>query len=140
MNGVEQAIRRIQLDAEDVVVQTACSRAIQKLHAFREEARFSTWISCIFRRKRRATLLSPEEPMNGRSELFLTSREPRPEESTGRHEISTAISRALAKLPDNLRTPYELYAISGLPLVDVANRLGLSLSTTKSRILDLPRT
>jgi hypothetical protein len=64
--------------------------------------------------------------MNVRTKVFLTSREPTPEESASRREISTAISRALPRLPDNLRTPYKLHAISGLPLVDVANRMGLS--------------
>jgi RNA polymerase sigma-70 factor (ECF subfamily) len=135
------SILRNQPDAEDVV-QTAYSRAFQKLHTFREEARFSTWITSIvvnlsllhLRSRRRATLLSLEEPMNVRTKVFLTSREPTPEESAARREISTAISRALARLPDNLRTPYKLHAISGLPLVDVANTLGLSLSATKSRI------
>jgi RNA polymerase sigma-70 factor, ECF subfamily len=135
------SILRNQQDSEDTV-QTAYSRAFQKLHTFREEARFSTWITSIvvnqsllhLRSKRRAALLSLEEPMNERTKLFLTSREPTPEERTARREISTAISRALARLPDNLRTPYKLHAIAGLPLLDVANRLGLSLSATKSRI------
>src|SRR5277367_2802629 len=135
------SILRNQPDAEDVV-QMAYSRAFQKLHTFREEARFSTWMTSIvvnlsllhLRGKRRATLLSLEEPMNVRTKVFLTSRDPTPEESAARREISTAISRALAKLPDNLRTPYHLHAISGLPLADVATRLGLSLSATKSRI------
>ena len=138
---IANSILRNHQDSEDTV-QTAYSRAFQKLHSFREEARFSTWITSIvvnqslihLRSKRRAILLSLEEPMNERTKLFLTSREPTPEESTARHEISTAISRALARLPNNLRTPYTLHAVSGLPLVDVANRLGLSLSATKSRI------
>jgi RNA polymerase sigma-70 factor (ECF subfamily) len=138
---IAKSILRNQPDSEDAV-QTAYGRAFQKLHTFREEARFSTWITSIvvnqslihLRGKRRATLLSLEEPMSERTKLILISREPTPEESTARREISTAISRALARLPDNLRTPYKLHAISGLPLVDVANKLGLSLSATKSRI------
>jgi RNA polymerase sigma-70 factor (ECF subfamily) len=138
---IANSILRNRPDSEDAV-QTAYSRAFQKLHTFRDEARFSTWITSIvvnqsllhLRSKRRATLLSLEEPMNERTKLFLTSRQPTPEESTARHEISTLISRALARLPNNLRTPYKLHAISGMPLVDVAHRLGLSLSATKSRI------
>jgi RNA polymerase sigma-70 factor (ECF subfamily) len=135
------SILRNQPDAEDVV-QTAYTRAFLKLHTFREEARFSTWITSIvvnlsllhLRGRRRANLLSLEEPMKARTRVFLTSREPTPEENAARREVSAAISRALANLPDNLRTPYKLHAISSLPLMDVANRLGLSLSATKSRI------
>jgi len=135
------SILRNQPDAEDVV-QTAYTRAFLKLNTFREEARFSTWITSIvvnlsllhLRGSRRANLLSLEEPMNARTRVFLTSREPTPEENAARREVSAAISRALANLHDNLRTPYKLHAISGLPLMDVANGLGLSLSATKSRI------
>jgi RNA polymerase sigma-70 factor (ECF subfamily) len=123
-------------------VQTAYSRAFQYLHTFREEARFSTWITTIvvnqsrmhLRRQRRATLLSLEEPIHEQIPQYLTSREPTPEESTARREISTAISRALARLPHGLRTPYTLHAVSGLPVAEVADKLGLSVSATKSRI------
>ena len=44
------------------------------------------------------------------------------------------ISRALAKLPNNLRMPYMLHAVSGLQVAEVADTLGLSVSATKSRI------
>jgi len=138
---IAQSILRNQPDSEDAV-QTAYGRAFQQLHTFREEARFSTWITSIvvnqslmqLRRHRRATLLSLEEPNHERTQLCLTSREPTPEESAVRHEISSAIARALAKLPHGLRTPYTMHAVSGLPIAEVADQLGLSISATKSRI------
>lgn len=138
---IARSILRNESDSEDAV-QTAYSRAFQHLHTFREEARFSTWITTIvvnqsrmhLRRERRATLLSLEEPIHEQIPQYLTSREPTPEESTARREISTAISRALARLPHGLRTPYTLHAVSGLPVAEVADKLGLSLSATKSRI------
>jgi RNA polymerase sigma-70 factor (ECF subfamily) len=138
---IARSILRNESDSEDAV-QTAYSRAFQYLHTFREEARFSTWITTIvvnqsrmhLRRQRRATLLSLEEPIHEQIPQYLTSREPTPEESTARREISTAISRALARLPHGLRTPYTLHAVSGLPVAEVADKLGLSVSATKSRI------
>ena len=138
---IARSILRNESDSEDAV-QTAYSRAFQHLHTFREEARFSTWITTIvvnqsrmhLRRERRATLLSLEELIHEQIPQYLTSREPTPEESTARREISTAISRALARLPHGLRTPYTLHAVSGLPVAEVADKLGLSLSATKSRI------
>ena len=138
---IARSILRNQSDSEDAV-QTAYGRAFQHLHSFREEARFSTWITSIvvnqsrmhLRRHRRATLLSLDEPIHEQARLYLTSREPTPEESTARREISAAISRAVAKLPHGLRTPYTLHAVSGLPIAEVANKLGLSVSATKSRI------
>jgi RNA polymerase sigma-70 factor (ECF subfamily) len=138
---IARSILRNESDSEDAV-QTAYGRAFQQLHTFREEARFSTWITSIvvnqsllhLRRQRRAALLSLDEAIQKETPLYLTSREPSPEQSTARHEISAVISRALAKLPNNLRMPYVLHAVSGLPVAEVANKLGLSVSATKSRI------
>jgi RNA polymerase sigma-70 factor (ECF subfamily) len=138
---IARSILRNQPDSEDVV-QTAYGRAFHQLHAFREEARFSTWITSIvvnqsllhLRQQRRATLLSLEEAIQKQTPLYLTSREPTPEQSMARHEISSGISRALAKLPNNLRMPYILHAVSGLPVAEVADKLGLSVSAAKSRI------
>jgi RNA polymerase sigma-70 factor (ECF subfamily) len=86
------------------------------------------------RSQRRATLLSLDEPTQAQISLRLTSREPTPEESTAQREVSTAISRAVARLPNRLRKPYALHAVSGLPVAEVADKLGLSVSATKSRI------
>jgi RNA polymerase sigma-70 factor, ECF subfamily len=138
---VARSILRNESDSEDAV-QTAYSRAFRQLHTFREEARFSTWITSIvvnqsllhLRQQRRAALLSLDEAIQKEIPLYLTSREPSPEQSTAHHEISAVISRALAKLPNNLRLPYVLHAVSGLPVAEVANKLGLSVSATKSRI------
>ena len=138
---IARSILRNESDSEDAV-QTAYSRAFQHLHTFREEARFSTWITSIvvnqsrmhLRSQRRATLLSLDEPTHTQISLHLTSREPTPEESTAQREVSTAISRAVARLPNRLRTPYSLHAVSGLPVAEVADKLGLSVSATKSRI------
>ncbi|HEV8040590.1 MAG TPA: sigma-70 family RNA polymerase sigma factor [Bryobacteraceae bacterium] len=138
---IARSILRNESDSEDAV-QTAYSRAFQHLHTFREEARFSTWITSIvvnqsrmhLRSQRRATLLSLDEPTQAQISLRLTSREPTPEESTAQREVSTAISRAVARLPNRLRKPYALHAVSGLPVAEVADKLGLSVSATKSRI------
>jgi RNA polymerase sigma-70 factor (ECF subfamily) len=138
---IARSILRNQSDSEDAV-QTAYGRAFQHLHTFRKEARFSTWITSIvvnqtrmhLRSQRRATLLSLDEPIHEQTPLYLKSRDPSPEESTARHETSTAISRAVARLPNGLRMPYTLHAVSGLPVAEVADKLGLSVSATKSRI------
>jgi RNA polymerase sigma-70 factor, ECF subfamily len=138
---VAQSILRNRPDSEDAV-QTAYGRAFQYLHTFREEARFSTWITSIvvnqslmhLRHQRRATLLSLDEPIHENALRCLTSRDPSPEESAAQREISNAIARALARLPMGLRMPYTLHAVSGLPVAEVADKLGLSLSATKSRI------
>ena len=136
-----RAILRNQQDCEDAV-QAAYCRAFQQLHTFREEARFSTWITSIvvnqslmqLRRLRRATWLSLEEPFAGPSARYFTSREPSPEDRTARRELAAAISRAMARLPKALKSAYTLHAVSGLPVAEVAGKLGISVSATKSRI------
>ena len=138
---IAQSILRNQPDSEDAV-QAAYGRAFRLLHTFREEARFSTWITSIvvnqslmhLRRHRRTNVLSLEEPIHERTQRCLASREPTPEERAVQREISNAIARALAKLPLGLRMPYTMHAISGLPIAEVADKLGLSISATKSRI------
>jgi len=136
-----RAILRNQQDCEDAV-QAAYCRAFQRLHTFRAEARFSTWITTIvvnqslmhLRRVRKVAMLSLEEPISGPISRYFTSREPSPEEHTAHREVSAAVSRAMARLPKALRSAYTLHAVSGLPVAEVAGKLGISVSATKSRI------
>ena len=138
---IARSILHNHQDSEDAV-QTAYCRAFQHLHSFKEQARFSTWITSIvvnqslmhLRSSRRATLLSLEGPIAEQPSRYLMSQEPTPEERTSRREIAVAISRAVARLPNGLRVAYTLHAVSGLPVSEVANQLGLSVSATKSRI------
>lgn len=138
---VARAILHDQTDAEDAV-QSTYGLAFQHLHTFLEQALFSTWITRIvinqslmeLRRRRRATLLNLEEPIHPRRSQSFTSRVATPEQITAGHEISTAISRAIAKLPLGLRMAYKLHALSGLSIAEVADALGLSVSAAKSRI------
>jgi RNA polymerase sigma-70 factor (ECF subfamily) len=138
---IARSILHNHQDSEDAV-QAAYCRAFRHLHTFREQARFSTWITSIvvnqslmhLRRVRRATLLSLEGPIAEQRSRYFISREPTPEERTSRREIATAISRAVARLPNGLRVAYTLHAVSGMPVAEVANKLGLSVSATKSRI------
>jgi RNA polymerase sigma-70 factor (ECF subfamily) len=64
----------------------------------------------------------------------LPSPAPTPEKSAWCRELSSAFSAAVAGLPKHLREAYTLFAISGLPLREVAMVLGLTLSATKTRL------
>ena len=141
---IARSIVRSHSDSEDAV-QTAYGRAFQHLHTFRKEARFSTWITSIvvnqtrmhLRSQRRAILLSLDEPIHEQTPLYLKSRDPSPEESTARHETSTAISRAVARLPNGLRMPYTLHAVSGLPIDRGRGQIGTQ--RLRDQVTDLPR-
>jgi len=129
-------------DAQDAV-QTGYLLAFRNMASFRGEGSFKTWItrivmnSCFLQlreSRRRATWVGIE----GRNGMglgdVLPSRAPTPEKSAYCREISSAFSAAVARLPKHLREPYTLFAISGLPLREVAMVLGLTLSATKTRL------
>jgi len=135
-------ILRNSEDAKDAV-QTGYLLAFRNLANFRGEGGFKTWItrivmnSCFLqlRKSRRRVTWVGIEGGNGMGfGEVLPSRAPTPEKSAWCRELSTAFSTAVAKLPKHLREPYTLFAISGLPLRDVAMVLGLTLSATKTRL------
>lgn len=123
-------------DAQDAV-QAGYLLAYRNLPRFRGEGSFKTWISRIVMNscfvqlreaRRRVTCVGM-----GLGEV-LPSPTPTPEKSAWCRELSSAFSHAVARLPKHLREPYTLFAISGLPLREVAMALGLTLSNTKTRL------
>jgi RNA polymerase sigma-70 factor (ECF subfamily) len=139
---VARSILRNEQEAEDAV-QSAYTSAFRHLETFRQDARFATWITRIvvnqsimgLRRLQRARSVSLEELTADRGlTRYFTSGEPTPEDVAGRHETSTVICRALSKLPRKLRHAYAMYAVAGLPLNEVADKLGLSVAAVKTRV------
>jgi DNA-directed RNA polymerase specialized sigma24 family protein len=65
---------------------------------------------------------------------MLASQEPTPETATLHGEIASAVSEAAARLPRSLREVFNLYAISGLSLKNVAAATSLTLPATKTRL------
>ncbi len=135
-------ILRSHEDSQDAVQDAYCS-AFQHLHDFRGDSSFKSWITrivvncCLERVRgawRRATWVHAENPDRDRELDCLISSVPSPEESTWHQEIASAHSHAVPKLPSNLREVYSLCAISGLPLKEAAQRLGLTVPVTKTRL------
>lgn len=132
-------------DAEDAVQDSLLS-AFRNLNQFDGRAKFSTWLhriainSSLMRlRKRRCRRELPLEPVFTGEELItprieLLSDDPNPEEHCARVEQRKILSEALLKLPGPFRTAIELCDLEGLPAKDAAHRLGVSLSTMKSRL------
>jgi RNA polymerase sigma-70 factor (ECF subfamily) len=129
-------------DAQDAV-QTGYLLAFRNLAKFRAEGCFKTWItrivmnSCFLQlreARRRVTWVGIEDRNGMGLGEVLPSPAPTPEKSAWRCELSSAFSTAVAKLPKHLREPYTLFAISGLPLREVAMALGLTPSATKTRL------
>ncbi len=129
-------------DARDVV-QEAFLRAYRGLRGFKGEAKFSSWLYRItlnlcrdwIRRERRAPVVQPPEGVDA---VDLADAQAAPTESVedlvARREMSRAVSRAMAELPEEQRTAIMLKEYHGLTFQEIADQLNCPLSTVKTRL------
>lgn len=129
-------------DARDVV-QEAFLRAYRGLRGFKGEAKFSSWLYRItlnlcrdaMRRERRTPIVQVPE---GSDPMELADDHVAPTESVedlvARREMSAAVSRAMAELPEEQRTAILLKEYHGLTFQEIADMLGCPLSTVKTRL------
>ena len=129
-------------DARDVV-QEAFLRAYRGLRGFKGEAKFSSWLYRItlnlcrdwIRRERRAPVVQTPE---GTDAVDLADAQATPAESVeelvSRRELSRAVARAMAELPEEQRTAILLKEYHGLTFQEIADQLGCPLSTVKTRL------
>jgi RNA polymerase sigma-70 factor (ECF subfamily) len=129
-------------DARDVV-QEAFLRAYRGLKGFKGEAKFSSWLYRItlnlcrdwIRRERRAPVVAVPEGMDA---VDLADSQASPAESVedlvGRREMSRAVARAMAELPEEQRSAILLKEYHGLTFQEIADMLHCPLSTVKTRL------
>ena len=129
-------------EARDMT-QEAFLRAYRGLKAFKGEAKFSSWLYRItlnlcrdwIRRERRAPVVAVPE---GVDPVDLADSQTAPAESVeelvARREMSKAVARAMAELPDDQRTAILLKEYHGLTFQEIADMLGCPLSTVKTRL------
>jgi RNA polymerase sigma-70 factor, ECF subfamily len=129
-------------DARDIV-QEAFLRAYRGLRGFKGEAKFSSWLYRItlnlcrdwIRRERRAPVVQPPE---GTDAVDLADAQAAPTESVedlvARREMSRAVSRAMAELPEEQRIAIMLKEYHGLTFQEIADQLNCPLSTVKTRL------
>jgi RNA polymerase sigma-70 factor (ECF subfamily) len=129
-------------EARDVV-QEAFLRAFRGLKGFKGEAKFSSWLYRItlnlcrdwVRRERRAPLVQVPE---GVDPVDLADAEASPEPSVedlvADREMSAAVAKAMAELPEEQRTAIMLKEYHGLTFQEIADQLNCPLSTVKTRL------
>ena len=129
-------------DARDVV-QDAFLRAFRGLKGFKGEAKFSSWLYRItlnlcrdwIRKERRAPLVAVPE---GADPMDLAESLPSTDESVedlvARREMSSAVARAMAELPEEQRVAIVLKEYHGLTFQEIADTLKCPLSTVKTRL------
>jgi len=129
-------------DARDVV-QEAFLRAYRGLRGFKGEAKFSSWLYRItlnlcrdwIRRERRTPLVQVPE---GVDPVDLADERIAPQESVeelvARREMSQAVAKAMAELPEEQRTAILMKEYHGLTFQEIADMLDCPLSTVKTRL------
>lgn len=129
-------------EARDVV-QEAFLRAFRGLRGFKREAKFSSWLYRItlnlcrdwMRKDRRAPIVQVPE---GTDPIDLADDRASPvesvEELVARRELSQAVARAMAELPEEQRTAIMLKEYHGLTFQEIADLLDCPLSTVKTRL------
>jgi RNA polymerase sigma-70 factor (ECF subfamily) len=139
------AVLRNAADAEEVA-QEAILKAFANLRQFRAEARFSTWLIQIAvnearmrRRKDHAEIMEPigehqDEEGTYTPRDFADWREI-PSEAVQRAEVRELLLEALASLGEKYREVFVLRDIQHLSIEEVADSLGISRASVKTRLL-----
>lgn len=146
-NTTFQVLRQRQ-DAEDAV-QRSFQRAFTNLTRFREDSKFSTWVTRIainealmmLRQRRAHTPLSEvvHDDAETVGSLEFVDGAPSPEQTAAANELRDALTRAVSSLRKNLRAVVLLREFRGLSSQETARHLGLTVAAVKARIFHARR-
>ena len=140
---IAQYLMHNREDAEDAV-QEAFVKAFQHLDQFREDAKFSTWLTRIamnqslmmLRKRRSSKEVSLDEDFqsdDGRLPIEIADWAPNPEDLYQATQLREILRKTLQKLGPGLRVVFVLRDIEGFSLEQTAEALGLSVVAVKAR-------
>ena len=132
VNRIHTLVRRMLGEENDDVTQEILVRAWQKLHTFRGESAFGTWlhrvgVNVILNRRAersRFRLRFLEEPAAG---LDAPARSTSP-------AVELDFETAIARLPVGARKIFVLHDVEGYRHEEIAGLLGISSGTSKSQL------
>lgn len=130
-------------EASDVV-QEIFIKVFRNIGGFKGEAALKTWIFRIaiseilnrlrwWKSRHRSSTVSLDDPPNGNGR-YVTDSSPTPEEALESKERELAIQQALGKLSSDHRSIVVLRDIEGFSYTEIADVLGVSIGTVKSRL------
>ena len=114
------------------LTQDVFVRAWQKLHTFRGEARFSTWLHRLAVNlilSKRASFATERARFLGDDQV-LERIETRP----GGREHSKDLENAITRLPEGARMVFVLHDVEGYRHEEIATMLGVTTGTTKAQL------
>ena len=122
----------ISPDAADEVTQDVFVRAWEKLHTFRGESAFGTWLHRLAINVilgRRANLGIQRERYQECDEVFETvSAKP------VTPELGMDFETAIGRLPKGARQVFVLHDVEGFKHEEIAGNLGISVGTSKAQL------
>ena len=127
-------VTRDPVRAEDVT-QEACVQVLRRIHQFRGEARFGSWLSrivvntALLRHRRERRLVPTPEIYSP----VAVAPEPVPEQAVSDRELLLLTDAFLAELRDGDRELFTRRFVDGLSLQSISDETGLSLPALKSR-------
>lgn len=145
--GLARRLVRRTTDAEEITQETFL-RAIRRLHTFRGDARFSTWLFQIATnvarehgrrqaRREAATLESylPRFDRHGRHAFEIEDGGGKQVDEIveQRRDVQRAVA-LLERLPERYRVPFVLRDLEEMPTSEVASVLGISEVTVRQRV------
>jgi len=140
---IRGAIYRVVGPSEDVrdLSQETFLKAYRGLHGFRKDARFSSWLYQIalnvcrdrLRRRRHWAELSFDELEEGGQEPQMATR-PEALDVVAARDLSRAVEAAMGTLPPEQREAIVLKEYQGLTFAEIAEALGIPVSTVKTRL------
>jgi RNA polymerase sigma factor (sigma-70 family) len=132
MYNVSLRITTEPMDAEDAL-QDAFVSAFQHMNQYREEASFGAWLKRIVINKS-LSLIKKRDKWDFEEELNEENYEPYEWEDLPERELQIeSIKNGIKKLPDGFRMVLTLYLLEGYDHSEIAEILGISVSTSKSQ-------
>ncbi len=135
---------RFVLDKEESedIVQDTFLKVYQNRHAYREIAKFSTWIytitgnlaKTVLRKRRNRKMFFFSSMGLEKKDMDFPSKDRKPENNVERQFDERIIQRAIQKLPEHFRTAIILRDIQELSYEEISNIINAPLGTVKSRI------
>jgi len=126
------------------VAQDTFIRAYRAIAGFRGDAQFSTWLHRIAVNTAKNHLAAhnrrpPTDDIEiGDAEQFDSGTRLRdtdtPERQLMRQELENSVMRAVAALPEELRSAITLREVDGLSYDEIAQKMGCPIGTVRSRI------
>lgn len=126
-------------DGEDAA-QEAMVRIWQKLPQYRGEAAFSTWVyrvtasACTDAIRKRSLRAQPSLEAMREDGFEPQDGAPTPQQAVENSERREAMQRAIAGVPEQMRSVFLLRDVHGLSVEEKARALNVSSGTVKSRL------